>query len=264
MDSAFQFDWGSLTLLSYIVMRMTGLVLFNPLIGRSGVPNDLKAGFILVLSFMVFSLEGGSVVIPESNFQYMFKLVMEVFFGFFVSTIMALFFSIPVTAGQYIDAQMGFSMAQNYDPATGANMTVSSTMLNIMMILIFLAANGHHTMFTILMTTGEMVPYGGYWFGENILNYMVLILVECMVLAVKISMPVIAAELLCQVGMGALMKAIPQINVFAINIDLKIIIGLFLYLALLDPMSLLMLEIEKDMLDHMRQMLIYAGENARA
>ena len=55
----------------------------------------------------------------------------------------------------------------------------------------------------------------------------------------------LAAELLGQVGMGILMKVIPQINVFAINIELKVIIGLGLLLLLMTPFSEYLLRAEK-------------------
>lgn len=51
-----------------------------------------------------------------------------------------------------------------------------------------------------------------------------------------------------QVGMGVLMKAIPQINVFAINIELKVLIGLSMLYFLLAPISEFLLTMENTML----------------
>ena len=65
-------------------------------------------------------------------------------------------------------------------------------------------------------------------------------------------MPILAAELLGQVGMGILMKAIPQINVFSINIELKVLIGLILLLLLISPFSEFLLQTEMTMLDSLR------------
>ena len=44
------------------------------------------------------------------------------------------------------------------------------------------------------------------------------------------------------------MKVIPQINVFVINIDLKLIIGLVLVMLLLVPFSQFLLDAEMQML----------------
>lgn len=81
-----------------------------------------------------------------------------------------------------------------------------------------------------------------------------------MVLAVKLALPILAAELLGELGMGILMKAIPQINAFVINMELKIIIGLVLLLAFLTPINEFLLDVEKNMLDTLGGMLqVIAG-----
>ena len=48
--------------------------------------------------------------------------------------------------------------------------------------------------------------------------------------------------------MGIIMKAIPQINVFVINIEVKVIVGLVLILILMTPFSEFLLSVETEML----------------
>ena len=78
-------------------------------------------------------------------------------------------------------------------------------------------------------------------------------------MGMKLCMPILAAELLGQVGMGILMKVIPQINVFAINIELKVIIGLVLLLLLLTPFSEFLLRAESEMLLEIQRLLTGMG-----
>ena len=68
-------------------------------------------------------------------------------------------------------------------------------------------------------------------------------------------MPILAAELIGQLGMGILMKVIPQINVFSINIELKVLIGLALLLLLTAPFSEFLLEVERTMLESVSALL---------
>ena len=75
----------------------------------------------------------------------------------------------------------------------------------------------------------------------------------------KLAAPILAAELLGQVGMGILMKVIPQINVFAINIELKVIIGLVLLMLFMAPVSEFLLDAENEMLLAVRNMLELLG-----
>ena len=76
---------------------------------------------------------------------------------------------------------------------------------------------------------------------------------SCAVLAMKLCLPILAAELIGQLGMGILMKVIPQINVFAINFELKIILGLAMVILLLPLMGEFVLGLEKQMLVSIEQ-----------
>ena len=75
----------------------------------------------------------------------------------------------------------------------------------------------------------------------------------------KLCMPILAAEMIGQLGMGVLMKVIPQINVFSINIELKVIIGLVLLLTLITPFSEFLLDLERDMLQDLTAILRMSG-----
>ena len=84
---------------------------------------------------------------------------------------------------------------------------------------------------------------------------LIQLFINCTVLGIKLCMPILAAELMGQVGMGILMKAIPQINVFAINIELKVIIGLTLIFLLITPFSEYLLDVEVQMLVTLQRIL---------
>ena len=57
-------DWGELTLFLYITARMSGFVLFNPVLGRRNIPGIFRGGLILVLSVFVFSVTEQKVDAP--------------------------------------------------------------------------------------------------------------------------------------------------------------------------------------------------------
>lgn len=247
--------WNSITLFLLITARMTGCVAFNPLFGRRGVPSLVKAGLILLLSLSAFAITTVGVEAPSTLLGLALMFLMELFLGYVLGLIINLFFYIPVMAGSVIDMQMGLSMASTYDPASGIQVTATSTLLNVLMSLLFFAANGHHTLIRIFLASGRVVPFGAVALGEDFYGAMIQIFLDCTLLGVKLAMPILAAELMGQVGMGILMKAIPQINVFAINIELKVIIGLVLIMLMLFPFSQFLLEAETQMLVALQEIL---------
>lgn len=248
-------EWNALTLFLLITARMTGCVAFNPLLGRRGVPSIIKAGFILLLSLSVFAVTPLRVEMPDTLLGMALVFLMELFVGYALGLVMNLFFYIPVMAGSIIDMQMGLSMASTYDPASGIQVTATSTLLNVLMSMLFFAANGHHTLIRIMATSGLVVPFGTVALGEQFYAGMIQIFLDCTILGIKLCMPILAAELLGQVGMGIMMKVIPQINVFAINIELKVIIGLVLIMFMLVPFGEFLLEAEMKMLLALQQVL---------
>lgn len=223
------------------------------------MPGLVRTGFVLVLTVSVVSTTGQKAAVPSSFLILLIGILLELALGFLLGLIMHFFFYIPRMAGEAVDTQMGMTMNQIYDPASQSNMSVSGVLLNLLMTLLFFAANGHHTLLRILLTSGDIIPFGTVSFGAGALNRLLGMFMECTVFAVKLCLPILAAELLGQIGMGVLMKVIPQINVFSINIELKVIIGLAMLFLLIAPFSEFFLKIEMQMLDSLREMMTLAA-----
>ena len=252
-------DWARLYLFELIFMRMSGFLLFNPLLGRSNLPAMVKTGMALVLSILVFGTAGTGVPQPDTLVELAFRLLLELGIGLVLGFVMRVVFSVVQIGGEVIDTQMGMTMAQIYDASSQANLSVTASLLNILLILDFFAENGHYTLMRLLTTSGELVPYGAAALGDGVYAYVIELFLACMLLAVKLAMPILAAELLGEVGMGVLMKAIPQINAFVINIELKVIIGLLLFCLLLTPINEFLLELESGMLSELGRILRLIG-----
>mgnify|MGYP003299879487 CR=1 FL=1 len=248
-------DWSALYLFMTILGRMSGFVFFNPLFGRSNIPGIVKAGFSLLLAAVVFLTQPAAPAVPLTVLELSVHFLLEMALGFILGLAVNTFFYIPLLAGFSIDLQMGMTMGATYDPGSGANISVNASLLNLLMMMLFFAANGHHTLLRIILTSGDVVPFGAVTLGPDVYSAVLALLADCTLLAVKLCMPVLAAELLGQISMGILMKTIPQINVFAINIELKVIIGLIMYLFMLIPFSEFLLAAEHSMLTSLQELL---------
>ena len=251
--------WADLTLFLTILARMTGFVVFNPIFGRTGIPGIFKSGLSLLLAATTYTMTVERPAVPETLLGLALLLGLELAVGYFLGLVMNIFFYIPMMGGETIDIQMGMSMGRTYDPSSQTSTTVTASLLNILMMLLFFAGNGHYTLLRIFMASGRVVPYGQAGFGPDVYQAILELFISCTVMGIKLCMPILAAELLGQVGMGILMKVIPQINVFAINIELKVIIGLTLLLLLLAPFSEYLLAAENEMLLQIQRVLLEMG-----
>ena len=56
-------------------------------------------------------------------------------------------------------------------------------------------------------------------------------------MGLQFAFPLIAMELVVEAAVGIMMRIIPQINVFAVNFQVKILAGLLMILLLFNPMT---------------------------
>lgn len=252
-------DWAELTLFLFVMARMSGFILFNPILGRANIPASFRSGMVMVFSVFVTAVSEQQPPDPTGVIEFAILMLLEMAIGFLLGMVVNFFFYIPQLAGSMVDTQMGMTMNQMYDAGAQANLSVTGQLLNILMTLLFFAGGGHFTLLRLFLTSEEIVPFGQVSIGLPAYHLMLELFIECTLLAVKLCMPVLVAELIAQVGMGVLMKVIPQINVFAINIELKVIVGLALLLVLTVPFSEFLLQTELAMLESLHDILTLTG-----
>ena len=220
-------------LFSFIVMRMSGAIAFNPIFGRVNYPQRARAAFILVLSFYCYSYTGGVLrVVPTSFIEYGFLLLKELFMGFCLGFLSLRF------ATSVIDFSLGLSMAQVFDPQSRAQATVSTGLFYSFLLLYFISMNGHLRFLEILFRSIEQHPFGEVSIRTVLMpKLMIGLFVSSMKMGLELAFPIMGIELMTEVALGILMRVIPQINIFQVNFQLKIALGLMMMYFLLVPMS---------------------------
>ena len=166
-------DWRALTLFLLVLARMSGVVLFNPILGRQSIPGVVKSGFILLLSITAYTMTDYLPEAPGSILETLVLLGLELFLGYVLGLVMNLFFYVPLLGGETIDMQMGMSMGRTYDPSSQTSTTVTASLLNLLLMLLFFAANGHQTLLRIILVSGRIVPFGAAAFGQELYGAMV-------------------------------------------------------------------------------------------
>ena len=228
-----------LILFSYIVMRMSGAVAFNPIFGRVNYPNKAKAEFILVLSLLCYNYTGGKLTVePTSFIEYGFLLLKELFVGFCLGFSMDLAFLSLRFATSVIDFSMGLSMSQVFDPQSRSQATVSTGLFYGFLLLLFLSVDGHLRFLEILFRTIDTNPFGQVSIRLLMMPKLMLSLfVASMKMGLELAFPIMGIELMTEVALGILMRVIPQINIFQVNFQLKIAVGLSMIYFLMIPIS---------------------------
>lgn len=225
-------------LFSMIVMRISGAIAGNPVFGKTNFPARGKACLIVALSALLFqSFDHSSFRAPESLAEYLVMLFGELLFGLVISFVMELSFLVVRFASSVMDYCMGLSMAQIYDPQYGTQSTVSSGLYYGFMVLIFFATDGHLRLIQIFYESAELIPFGAVALSPAIMEVVTDAFCQAVMMGMQFAFPLIAIELLSETAMGILMRVVPQINVFAVNFQVKIFVGLFMLLLLFSPIA---------------------------
>lgn len=236
MTNALEFDY-NFTLLLLIFMRMSGCILFNPILGRKNLPALLRVGLSLMLTVFTYPL------VPQQNLQISSVLVMalacmkELLIGFVVGFIIEMFLSVIIMGGEQIDMQVGISMSRIYDPQSNLAMPLSASVINAMYLMTFFSSNSHLTLIRVFVKLGMALPYGDQLLSANVFGNLAAMFSLMLIYAAQLALPMIAVQMIAQVGIGLMMRAVPQIDIFTIEIQLKLIIGFVTILVLVPPLS---------------------------
>lgn len=124
------------------------------------------------------------------------------------------------------------------DPMNGVQTALMGQFINIFFFLYFFATGCHLLTVKLFAYTYEVIPVGaGVVFAPNILWYVITLSAAVFLMAVKLALPFVAAEFVLEMTIGVLMKLIPQIHVFVINIQCKILMGIILMIVFAYPMG---------------------------
>ena len=244
-------------LFALVFMRMTGAVMFNPVLVRTNIPGAFKGALIFMLTLMLYVGVGGTLQQePATMIEFGVMLLRELLIGFVLGFSMELFFMIVRYASSIIDHTMGLSMAQSYDPTSRTQMTVSVGLYYAFLFLLFLATDGHVRFIALIFTSARLIPFGQVAMPPEIPRMIFEIFKANIVMGMQLAFPIIAMEMVTEAAVGILMRMIPQINVFAVNFQLKILVGLSMLVFMFSPMADRMYMILNNMFLYMERLIV--------
>lgn len=223
-----------------VTARISGIFTFNPIFSRQNVPTRIKVGLTLVLSVVTMAYMNNELTYTVSGIPaFVMTLGKELLIGLILGFLVNLILTVIIYAGELMDTQIGFGMAKAMDPMTGVQMPLFANLFYYLFILYFFIVGGHLKYIELFITSYDILPLD-YGFTPQTLNLVYFIasyLGTVITLAVKFAMPIIASELITEFVIGVMMKAVPTIQIFVVNIQLKIVIGMLVLFAVAQPMS---------------------------
>jgi len=215
-----------------ILIRVASFVWISPGFSFRGMPQVVKVVLAAGLSIAVYGLSSTPIT-SLSTGMFLLTILKEILVGVAIGFITQLFFSGIEMAGNFVDFQVGFSMAMAYDPILGVNTSYYGQIYYWISMLIFFIADVHHHVIRTLVRSFEVVPITQFSFPYLGTEGIVQIFVYVFEIALNLAFPLIVVALLAEVILALLSRTVPQINVLILGMPLKILLSvIFLFFFL--------------------------------
>ena len=249
-----------ISVLLLIFVRVSAFFVTIPLFSYKTIPSQLKIVLAFVLSWMMyytFSIEAFTI-----NGDYLLLVLKEAIVGLVLGLVVYIVFSAVQIAGGFIDFQMGFAMANIVDPQTGAQSPLMGQFFNFLLLLVFLAIDGHHLVLDGIFYSYQFMPMDQFFpkFGDaESIEYIMKLFVAVFAIAFQMSAPIIATLFLVTLALGITGKTVPQLNIFVVGFPIKIAVGFILLITMMGVMVEVMGKVIEMGIIGMRNLMIVLG-----
>ncbi|MBE5940509.1 MAG: flagellar biosynthetic protein FliR [Lachnospiraceae bacterium] len=209
-----------------ILVRMASFASIAPFFGHANVPARYKVGLAACLSLMIYTLIGSQPLEYATVWDYGRFVIIEAIAGMLIGLSANLCVMIISFAGRIIDMEIGLSMNTLYDPTTRQEMSVSGNFYYYGVLFLMLVSNMHYFLLSAMIDSYSLIPIGGAVFNESLQDIFVGFLTEYFIIGFRICLPVFAVAVLMNCIMGIMTKVAPQIHMFSVGLQLKVLAGL--------------------------------------
>lgn len=221
-----------------IMTRVTSFIFIAPFFSMQNTPRRLKIGLGFFISILLYYMTEPHVYpVFDTVWDMATVILKEAAAGLLIGLGANLCSSIVLFAGRVIDMEMGFAMANQMDPTTRESATLTGVYYQNMVMLLMIITGMYQYFISALAETFILIPVGQVNFNfDHLLSTFIQFMGDYMIIGMKICLPVFCTIMLLNAILGILAKVAPQMNMFAVGIQLKVFTGLsilFLTVALL-------------------------------
>lgn len=221
------FPEGQIIAFALVFLRAIAFVMSWPVFGVNQIPVQVKILLALVLSVLLFpTLKFVNAEQLMVGNQIIFLAARELFIGLFLGYLMRFFFFAVSIAGELIGLSTGLSSAQMFNPLSGVSSNVMEQFQVILASLILLTLNGHHLFLQSWAQSYQLVPISDFGFSAGALTQVPVLVSEVFLLGIRMAAPVVVSVFLANMALGVLGRAVPQLNIFALSLQVTILLGL--------------------------------------
>lgn len=248
-----------LTALLFLSLRLGAALLMTPLLYAAQLPTSVRLLLIFGLSIALsaglsesqgpLSTDPAYLIVAAST-----ELALGATLGLGIHVAFATF----AMAGRLLDIQIGFGMAQIFDPLSQRQITVMSSAFMQIGVLMFFLLDGHHALLRGLALSLQAFPLGVGWSVAGTADSVLGQITGLFALGFALASPVVFCVLLTEMALGVVARNLPQMNIFMLALPIKIVVALLTLALWLPSMGTVMTRVYASIADNWSRVMLDA------
>ena len=221
------FSYADLEYFLLVLVRISCFVYVAPFFSMSNVPRRVKIGFSLFFAYLIYHAVDHNEVVYNSLLGFAVIVMKEALTGFVIGWGAQICTTVTSFAGSIADMEIGLSMVSLIDPTTREQATFTGVLYQYMFTLFMIISGLYQYLLGALVDTFTLIPINGAVFkSEALMESVLMFLGDYIVIGFRIILPIFCAMIFLNCVLGVLAKVSPQLNMFAVGMQLKVLVGL--------------------------------------
>ncbi|MBR5317924.1 MAG: flagellar biosynthetic protein FliR [Lachnospiraceae bacterium] len=238
----YSFSMDELEYFMLIFCRVSCLIYAVPFFSMNNTPRRVRVGLSFVVTLLLYyAMLEKPVLVYSTLLEYAVLVLREAIVGLLMGFACNICTTVVGFAGRIIDMETGLSMASLMDPTTRENMSITGMIYNYAIMLILIITGIYEYIMKALNESFQLIPIGGAVLNsDRLLDAMLKFMADYVLIAFRICLPMFAVMIVLNALLGILAKVAPQMNMFAVGMQMKVLIGLsllFLTMTMLPGIS---------------------------
>ncbi len=220
---------GKLLFFVMVITRISAFFLVVPVFSWQSIPLRVKVSAIILLALFFAMINPMGIEAEDASaVRTVLLLANEATYGLALGLIVNVLFSAVKLSGRIVERQMGLAMAQVIDPLTGERSQPLGSLIEMIFVILFLAANGHHLLLLIIQRSYEAFPAGNIPTIAALAQGTLQATSAMFTAALRLAAPMLAVFLILLVTLAILARIVPEMNILFISFPVRIFLGLLM------------------------------------
>lgn len=233
----YTFTYQDLEYFLLIFVRVASFIFIAPFFSIKNTPRNVRTALSFFVAVLLYHILPETTVTYDGVAGYAILVMKEVITGLLIGFGANFCTSIMAFAGQIADMEMGLSMASMFDPTTQQQTTISGVIYNYMILLMLIISGMYRYLLSAFVESYTLIPVNGAVFHfTKLMDSFLYFMTDYIIIGFRVCLPIFCVMVILNAILGVLAKVSPQLNMFAVGLQLKVLVGigvLFLSMSML-------------------------------